>query len=130
MKKFLIYALLCFCSLPLPAQNRYEEIAGKFFRFYNLQAADSIFLLYSPELQEKLPLEKTTAVISGLHIQYGDLKSLGLMKQDSGFNMYKAVFAHQTMSLLIALNSEDLLDGFRLVPYIQEPFPKEKNKNN
>ena len=108
--------------------QHYDEISEKFIQFYNAQKADSLFNLYNPELQEKLTLEKTKSVISGLHVQFGDLKSLVLLKQDSGFNMYKASFAHQTLTLLLALTSQDLIAGYRLVPYNKEQFPELKNK--
>lgn len=127
MIKYFICAAICFGMLEAGAQH-YEEISEKFIQFYNTQKADSIFNLYDPELQEKLTLEKTKAVISGLHVQFGDLKSLVLLKRDSGFNMYKASFTHQTLTLLLALNSQDLIKGYRLVPYNKEQYPELKNR--
>jgi hypothetical protein len=109
------------------AQENYVETAEKFQRFYNEQTPDSIFLLYDPALKEKLTPEKTRAVINGLHIQYGDLKTLNLLKQDSGFNMYKAVFAHQTLTLLLALTNENLIAGYRLVPYSPDQLTENKD---
>jgi hypothetical protein len=84
--------------------------------------------MYSDEFKEKLPIEKTRAVVSGLHVQFGELRSLNLLKQDSGFNVYKAVFPHQTLSLLLALTDDNLIEGFRLVPYEPDLFPEEKRK--
>ncbi len=104
-------------------------MADRFLVYYNAEKADSIFAIYSTGLKEKLPIEKTRAVFSGLHIQYGELRSLDLLKQDSGFNSYKAIFSHQTLSLLLALTDDNLIDGFRLVPYNPEQFPEEKKKS-
>ncbi len=128
MTRYLICAAFCLVKLPAIAQH-YEKISARFIQFYNAQKPDSIFQLYNASLQEKLPLEKTRAVINGLHVQYGDLKSLELLKQDSGFNMYKAGFAHQTLTLLLAVDNEDLLEGFRLVPYNSDQYTEEKNRN-
>ena len=128
MKKYLIYIVISLCALHVTAQKNYEEISEKFLVFYNAEAPDSIFILYSPTLKEKLPIEKTRAVFSGLHVQFGELRSLDLLKQDSGFNIYKAGFSHQTLSLLLALTDDNLIDGFRLVPYDPDQFPEEKNK--
>ena len=125
MKKMLLCILIAFSFLHAHAQSKYEEMAGKFFRFYNAQSPDSIFALCTPELQVKLPLPKTTAVISGLHIQYGDLKSLKLIKEDNGFNIYKAAFSQQTLSLLLELSSDNLINGYRLVPYDPKQYPEE-----
>ena len=126
MGKYFICAAICMAMLKAGAQH-YEEVSEKFILFYNAQTADSIFNLYSPELRERLTLEKTKTVISGLHVQFGDLKSLVLLKKDSGFNMYKASFSHQTFTLLLALDNQDLIEGFRLVPYRKEQFPELKS---
>jgi hypothetical protein len=126
--KYIIYIVISLCALNAAAQNHYDKIAEKFLLFYNAETPDSIFLLYSPTLKEKLPIEKTRAVFSGLHVQFGELRSLDLLKQDSGFNMYKASFSHQTLSLLLALTDDHLIEGFRLVPYNPDQFPDEKNK--
>ena len=104
MKKSLIYMVFILSASVANAQTRYEEVANKFIIFYNEQTPDSLFNLYSPALKEKLTLEKTRTVWEGLHVQYGDLKSLELLKQDTGFNRYKAGFAHQTLTLLLALS--------------------------
>jgi hypothetical protein len=129
MKKHLTYIALCLITLKAGAQNNYTVVAEKFYRFYNQQTPDSIFFLYSSMLKEKLPLEKTRALFSGMHVEFGELKSLVLVKQDSGFNSYKASFSHQTLSLLLALTNEDLIEGFRLVPFVQEQFPDQTNKS-
>jgi uncharacterized protein len=123
MHKFYLLIALCSGCLCTSAQPGYEPVSEKFFMFYNQQLPDSIFNLYAPSLKEKLPLPKTEAVITGLHVQYGDLKSLHLLKQDSGFCVYKAGFSHQTLTLLLALDSNQLIEGYRLVPYSKEQYP-------
>lgn len=121
-----IYLLILFCTAQMraAAQPGYESVSEKFLTFYNQQVPDSIFNLYAPALKEKLPLPKTEAVITGLHVQYGDLKSLRLLKLDSGFCVYKAGFSHQTLALLLALDSNQLIEGYRLVPYNKEQYPE------
>jgi hypothetical protein len=126
MRKFLLHITICLVTLPAVAQNNYSSIAEKFQAFYNKEASDSIFNLYSSTLKDKLPLEKTRSLFSGLHVEFGDLRSLDLLKQDSGFNRYKASFTHQTLTLLLALTRENLIEGFRLVPYKPEDYPDQK----
>lgn len=128
MIKYLLYTVVGLSTLPAVAQKKYEIITDRFLVFYNDEKPDSIFQMYTDELKEKLPIEKTRAVFSGLHIQFGELRSLNLLKQDSGFNVYKAVFPHQTLSLLLALTDDNLIEGFRLVPYAADLFPEEKRK--
>lgn len=128
MKKHLICLFIGFYACPLMAQTNYDEISNKFLLHYNAETPDSIFALFSPELREKMPLEKAKAVLTGLHVQFGELRSLKLLKQDSGFNVYKAAFSHQTLCLLLALTDDNQIEGFRLVPYDPDLFPEEKAK--
>jgi len=129
IKKCLFYISLCLATSQTKAQINYTITTDKFLNFYNKEVPDSIFNLYSSTLKEKLPLERTRSLFSGLHVEFGDLHALDLLKQDSGFNMYKASFTHQTLILLLALSNENLIDGFRLVPYDPEQFPEKKNKD-
>jgi len=129
VNKYLLYIAISLSAIHAAAQTNYENIAEKFLLFYNAEKPDSLFAKYSDGLKEKLPIEKTTAVFSGLHIQFGELRSLDLLKQDSGFNVYKATFSHQTMCLLLALSKDNLIEGFRLVPYDPAQFPEVNKKN-
>ncbi|HEY2348922.1 MAG TPA: hypothetical protein VGH64_07890 [Puia sp.] len=128
MNKYLLYIVVSLSTLPAAAQKNYEIISDRFLVFYNDEKPDSIFQMYTDEFKEKLPIEKTRAVFSGLHIQFGELRSLNLLKQDSGFNVYKAVFPHQTLSLLLAVTDDNMIDGFRLVPYSSDLYQEEKRK--
>ena len=129
MIKFCICILFGFGSFRTLAQDGYQTISEKFILFYNKQKPDSLFNLYTPELKEKLTLERTKTILEGLHVQYGDLRSLDLIKQDSGFNSYKASFLHQNLTLLLALSDENLIEGYRLVPYHADPATDPKKKN-
>jgi uncharacterized protein len=129
LKNILIFLLFILTAFTAVAQYHYEELVNKFIVFYNKQKPDSLYNLYTPALKEKLTLERTKTILEGLHIQYGDLRSLDLIKQDSGFNSYKASFSHQTLTLLMALSNENLIEGFRLVPYNPEQFTEQKKAN-
>ena len=130
MKKYLFYSLTLFTCIGIRAQSHNENISDKFLVYYNAETPDSLFAMYSPEFKEKLPIEKTRAVLSGLHVQFGELRSLSLLKQDSGFNVYKATFSHQTLSLLLAVSDDNQIEGFRLVPYDAALFPDDKKNRN
>ena len=110
------------------AQINYQAVADKFQQFYNQELADSIFNMYAPIMKEHLPQEKNRTVMSGLHIQFGELRSLGLLKQDTGYARYKASFKDQTLTLVLALNKENLIEGLRFIPYTPEQAVDEKAK--
>ncbi len=82
--------------------------------------------LYSPDLKEKISREKTEAIITGLHIQFGDLRSLQLLKPEDGYNIYKADFTRQTQCLLLELNDSSAINGYRIIPYRASEFPPPK----
>lgn len=115
-KKYICYFILSFLAIQCGAQKNYQDVADKFQRFYNQEQGDSIFNLYAADLKERLPLEKNRAVMTGLHVRYGDLKSLSLLKLDSGYAKYKAEFKDQTLSLILAFTKEDLIEALQFIP--------------
>jgi uncharacterized protein len=128
MNKYIFSILLACQGLTGTAQKDYPAIAEKFLRFYNQENADSIFNLYASVLKDQISQEKNRAVISGLHIQFGELKTLDLIIQDTGYAKYKANFRDQTLTLVLALNKENLIEGLRFFPYTPEPAAGEKKK--
>ena len=110
------------------AQVNYQSVADKFQQFYNQELADSIFNMYAPIMKEHLSQDKNRTVMSGLHIQFGELRSLGLLKQDTGYARYKASFKDQVLTLVLALNKENLIEGLRFIPYTPEPVAEKKAK--
>ena len=120
MKRNLFFILFLLEVFPGIAQINYQAVADKFQQFYNQEQADSIFNMYAPIMKEHLPQEKNRTVMSGLHIQFGELRSLGVLKQDTGYVRYKASFKDQTLTLVLALNKENLIEGLRFIPYTPE----------
>ena len=128
MKRNLFLILFMLEVFPGNAQINYQVVADKFQQFYNQELADSIFNMYAPIMKEHLPQEKNRTVMSGLHIQFGELRSLGLLKQDTGYVRYKASFKDQTLTMVLALNIENLIEGLRFIPYTPEQAVDEKTK--
>jgi uncharacterized protein len=128
MKRQLFLMLFMLEVFPGLAQINYQSVADKFQQFYNQELADSIFNMYAPIMKEHLPQEKNRTVMSGLHIQFGELRSLGVLKQDTGYVRYKASFKDQTLTMVLALNKENLIEGLRFIPYTPQPAAEEKVK--
>src|ERR1700709_1673770 len=117
MKYNLIWLVFACSALRVVAQKEHQGIADKFQLFYNQEQADSIFALYALVLQAQLPPEKNKTVITGLHIRYGDLKSLTILKQEAGYARYKARFKDQTLVLVLAFSAEGSIEALRFIPY-------------
>jgi alpha/beta superfamily hydrolase len=128
MKRHLFLILFMLEVFPGITQVNYQTVADRFQQFYNQELADSIFNMYAPVMKEHLPQEKNRTVMSGLHIQFGELRSLGLLKQDTGYARYKASFKDQTLTMVLALNKENLIEGLRFIPYNPEPAVEDKTK--
>jgi len=123
---FLVPLILKLCTGT--AQVNYQSVADKFQQFYNQELADSIFNMYAPIMKEHLPQDKNRTIMSGLHVQFGELRSLGLLKQDTGYARYKASFKDQILTMVLALNKENLIEGLRFIPYTPEPEAQKKTK--
>ncbi len=132
MNKYLSYILFIFGAIRLDAQITYRPVADRFQLFFNRQLSDSIFNMYSSDVKEKLPLEKNRTVMEGLHVQFGDLKALDLIREDSGYANYKASFKDQTLTLVLALTRDGHIEGLRFIPYTppQTTSQKLESKSN
>jgi pimeloyl-ACP methyl ester carboxylesterase len=132
MNRHLIYLFFFFGAMRLHAQVSYQSVADRFQLYFNRQQSDSIFNMYSADVKEKLPLEKNRTVMEGLHVQFGDLKALDVIQQDTGYASYKATFKDQTLTLVLALDKEDLIEGLRFIPYTppQSLSQKLESKSN
>lgn len=112
------------------AQIPYQPVADRFLQFFNRQQADSIFYMYAPVLQEKLSLEKNKSVMNGLYVQFGELRSLSLVKKDSAYAHFRANFKDQALTLVLALNKERFIEGLRFIPFAPEQKKNQEIKSN
>lgn len=103
--------------LVMTGQANYQPVADRFLAFYNQEQSDSIFNMYSDVVKEKLPKDKNKTVMEGLHIQFGELKSLKVIQQDTGYAQYKAAFKDQILTLVLAVDRKGLIEGLRFIPY-------------
>jgi uncharacterized protein len=126
MKKCNLFILLLSLAMVTKAQENFSAIAEKFQRFYNQEEPDSIFNLYSSTMQLQLPQAKNRAVFDGMHIEYGELKKLDLVDQDTGYSRYKAQFRDQVLILVLALDKGDQIEGLRFIPYAGGQVQSEK----
>jgi uncharacterized protein len=126
MKTYIFFFLLICQGMICGAQKNYPALAEKFLLFYNQENADSIFNMYAPVLKEQLPVEKNRTVMEGLHIQFGELKSLDPIKQGTGYARYKARFKDQSLILVLAFDQDDLVEGIRFIPFTPEPVANQR----
>ncbi|SJZ60266.1 hypothetical protein SAMN04488128_101878 [Chitinophaga eiseniae] len=130
MKKIcLLPTLLLFFSLKMTAQANYPAAATKVQRYYNQQQADSLYSMFGPAIKSALPPDKTRAMLAQLHGQLGDMIRLTPTGGDANSHTWRADFTKGTLTMLIALNPNNLMEGFRFVPY-QEKKTTETEVDN
>lgn len=105
----------------------YKETSAKFQELYNSDQYSEIFNLFSKEMKEALPLEKTEAFLSGLKTQVGNIQSREFKGFENGtYAVYKTTFEHAVMALNISVNRQSKINGLLVKPYIERGLPELK----
>ncbi|QJB33099.1 alpha/beta fold hydrolase [Chitinophaga oryzae] len=130
MKKICLLAILLLSFSPeITAQANYPAAATKVQRYYNQQQADSLYRMFGPAIKAALPPDQTRAMLAQLHGQLGDMMQLTSTGGDANSHTWRADFTKGTLTMLIALNPDNLMEGFRFVPY-QEKKATETEADN
>lgn len=130
MKRICLLALLLLSFSPeTAAQADYPAAAAKVQRYYNQQLADSLYAMFGPAIKAALPPDQTRAMLAQLNNQLGAMMQLTPTGGDAHSHTWRADFAKGTLTMLIALNPGNLMEGFRFVPY-QEKKATETEVDN
>ncbi|SDW36146.1 Murein DD-endopeptidase MepM and murein hydrolase activator NlpD, contain LysM domain [Hydrobacter penzbergensis] len=127
MKRVLLTTNFFFCMLITNAQTEdpaYKTIADQFEQLYNTQQGDSIFAMFSAEMQKALPIDKTNTFLSGLYRQAGKIKQREFTKYQSTFASYKTYFERALFAVNISVDDHHKINGFLVKPFVDEPLPK------
>lgn len=125
----LLTTLLLSFSLEIVAQADYPTAAAKIQRYYNRQLADSLYGMFGNSIKSALPPDQTRAMLSQLQNQLGDMMRLTPTGGDASYHTWRADFAKGTLTMILALNTGNQLEGFRFVPY-QEKKTAENEVDN
>ena len=129
MKRILLIFLILARTITAFSQTAddYDVIINKFQRYYNEDKPDSIFNMFSVNLQLRLPLNKTTEKISLLRSRLGDLVAFNLAFQKDGVTFYATAFNTSTLTLMVTINKDYKFETFRLSNYISDTSLREKS---
>lgn len=115
--------LSCFFSAALLAQTEpanYKSGVAKFIRFYNANAADSLFNLFNARMQTALPMEKTKEINEQLQTQLGNLQTAEFKSISNSQALYKATFNNGIFALKMSFDAENKMSGLLVQPYQEE----------
>ncbi len=120
MKKIFIFFLSIFVYFSAIAQrekDNYREVSSRFVTFFNSNNNDSIVVMFSPEMNAALPLEKFSQVTMGLKTQIGNIKQVRFVRSQNATALYETTFEKATLAMSITLNSSNQIAGLLFKPY-------------
>lgn len=120
---------LLFTSMAFSQSAKYKIAFEKFNTTYNLADFTTIYNDFSTEMQNALPLESTIQFFGGLQSQAGKITASELYKVGSENSAsYKVTFDKGIFLILISVNIDDKINGFRVTPFVETGTSKVINK--
>jgi murein DD-endopeptidase MepM/ murein hydrolase activator NlpD len=99
-------------------------VAGKFESYYNSEKFDSIFEMFSADMQNFLPLVKTKAFFAGLKAQSGKITKRQFIKYQDSYASYKTNFERSLLAVNISVDNNSKINGLYFKPFTEENLPK------
>lgn len=107
----------------------YKNVSENFEKFYNSEKYDSIFSMFSKEMQSALPLDKTKEFLTGLNSKAGRIQKREFVKYKSTYAIYKTQFDKTLFAVHISVDNNSKIDGLLVNAFKDESLPKiERNK--
>ena len=114
MKKVILLAGLICSLIQVFAQAEpapYRAALNKFMLFYNRNQADSVFMMFSPEVKTDMPLEKNRQMLGQLQLQSGGLQRATFVSMDNNVATYKADFQKAVLAMKISISNSGKISG-------------------
>ncbi len=127
MRNILLTLVLTFIMVNIFGQTEkptYKTIAEKLETNYNNSNYDSIFTMFSSEMQKALPLDKTKDFFAGLKTQVGQITKRQFVKYQATYASYKTNFERALFSVNISVDNNSKINGLFVKPFIDESLPK------
>lgn len=104
----------------------YKNVSDKFEKFYNAEHYDSIYSMFSKEMQSALPLDKTKEFLTGLNSQAGKIQKREFVKYKSTYAIYKTQFHKTLFAINISVDNDSKINGLLVNAFKDETLPKIK----
>ncbi|MBK8449502.1 MAG: peptidoglycan DD-metalloendopeptidase family protein [Saprospiraceae bacterium] len=132
MKNFLsILTLTLIMNLSFGQTENANSIAAsdRFKNNYNANNFEAIYLSFSSEMQNALPIDKTKEFLAGLKSQAGKITKLEFVKYEQTYGSYKTNFESGIFTLNISVDNNSKINGLFVKPYKDNDLPKiDRNK--
>ena len=102
----------------------YKTVVDSFELNYNMDNFEAIFLSFSPEMQNALPLDKTKGFLTGLKQQAGKITKREFLKYEQTYASYKTNFERSLFAVNISVDNNSKINGLFVKPFNESNLPK------
>jgi len=113
-------------SLSQTESSKYKSASESFNANYNSGKFESIFEIFSTDMQAALPLDKTKEFLSGLKQQVGKITNREFIKYENSYASYKTTFERALLVLNISVDDNSKINGLFVKPYKAENIASEQ----
>ena len=127
MKRILIFLVLTVLTNFAFGQTEkvlYKTVIDSFELNYNRDNFDAIFLSFSPEMQNALPLDKTKEFLTELKQQAGKITKREFLKYEQTYASYKTNFERSLFVVNISVDNNSKINGLFVKPFNESNLPK------
>ena len=131
MKKLIL--LLLFIPLVSFGQDKKSTnkiITDSFVENYNSEDYKAIFLMFSDEMKDALPINKTSEFFTTLNLQVGNIVNREFVKyENASYASYKTTFERAVLKLNISIDNNQKINGLFVKPFVDEVLSKNAINN-
>ncbi|SEM32254.1 hypothetical protein SAMN04487910_4730 [Aquimarina amphilecti] len=117
MKKITYVLLLSICFSFTQTEDSYQMTITKISDAYNAKDANSLFGLFSSDLQSSFTLDKVTSFITDNQAKKGTMGESSFLMDDDGNKRYLMEFENSSTILVLGLSSDNKITHLSLEEY-------------
>jgi hypothetical protein len=101
-----------------------KTVATEFQKKYNTNDYEGVFIMFTKEMKNFMPHDKTLAFLSALKTEAGSIKKRVFIKYpQANVALYKTTFERAVVALFISVDANSKINGLMVKPYVTENQP-------
>ena len=121
---FIVLSFVVNLAFGQSEKENYRTVAAEFEKNYNTDGFDTIFGLFSSDMQKALPLDNTKAFLTNLKSQYGKITKREFERYENTYASYKTNFERALFTVNISVDDDSKINGMFVKPYVERNLPK------
>lgn len=119
----LTLALIMSSTCGQTEKGNIKIVADKFEENFNSSKYDTVFAMFSKDMQDFLPLIKTKEYITNTRVQLGQIIRRDFKKYEKSYAVYKGYFENGLFDILISVDSNSKINGLSIRPFQADNLP-------